>query len=372
VLAGEVLHTWEQGGDTEAANILARQSSNPVESLTDTVAATAARCVEQLDDHRPAAAVWALARAYADIGRHPIAAEILSMVPSGTPVDLAEIQLLNSFVAASRDRYRDAQDCARDARCSAKQIDGHRLRTGFKTRAALQLAYAHVLHHNLRVVPPVSEDASVPRSLVVKSQIRKVLARVNYVLTLARNTPRGARAIRASTTAPFGVTSDDYRVACDYIESLIRMQAFAGGILTVARRRRILRRIDKLSLQSGYLTGALNCEKYLRRLPGDDLDMSIRGRLAVLNDQVAAAIELRDRALQSREALMRLSQEAVGEALLAGLPSIALQIEVARRNAGMMPVLVPEEVKNLVSSIQATPVEAISEKLIASLVGPFD
>jgi SIR2-like protein len=367
-LATEVLQMWRERGDSQAVHILGRTTASAGDSLTELVATTAIRCVDNLDRTRPAAAVWTLGRVYADIGRHPLAAELLSMAPPPSPPDLVELQLLDSFVASSRDRYRDSQAMAREALRSTEWVADRRRRNGFKTRAALQSAYAYVLRHNLKIALPKSVPISDSPRPHLKLSAHKVLSRMRYVIALAVATPHGVRAIWASSDATFGATTDEFRVASDYLESLIRMQAFVGSILPDFLHQRILRRIDKLSHQAGYLTGALNCAKYLRRVPGGSKDMRIRGRLAVLNDQVAAAIELRDRAMESTEELVRLSPELLDAARAAGLPSVMLQLAVARRNANVSPLVKPDEVRALVASIQADQVEAISHELVASLV----
>lgn len=360
-IAEYLLKEWESLGDSRARS--ARMSFESGRRSDELLAKERVRSVvDNAGETIPRDnALWALSRAFADIGRHQVSAELLAFAAPIEPNLVAETLLLESFVAASRDRYRDSRALARAAGREAASLNDRQAAKRLRTRARLHAAYALVLHENLTIPIYASGAETMVRS-TWRERTRRSMANIRFAVTAMGSMSIMRRALRAAQAADLGVTVPEYRLACDSIEYVIRLSAFLGRYLP--RRDRVFARLDTLALRCGYLTGAINSGKYRKRAGAGDNDVGEDlARFEVLDDLIARAGENRfeaERILndssRSRDQaeIVRLTEEGLEAATHAGSPSLQLKIETLRIAAGFIPKLQRWDAAKLLDEIQAT------------------
>lgn len=365
-VAAHVLQRWADGGD-ELARTLLRAHSDDGSPPTGVVERRAEDVAAALPASRVLAARWVLGRAFADIGRHRTAQAVMEVPGSSQadPGDQAELLMLRSFVAASRDRYQDAREHARRAGAVARTLANPRVQARVATRARLQDAYTKVLHSSLALELP----KSVPTAH--RGARYQILPSIGFALAVVSASPAGVRAVRIARRAAFGELVPSFRLACDYLESLIRLRAFLNFALPHGITVRIMKYLDRLCHEAGYMVGTLNCAKYLRREQGVGSEVGFRGRTAVLNDLVALAIEERDEASRlgpdQQEEFDALSSNALAHAREAGSPSLVLKIAVLRKARGLPSFSSPDEIGELLDEVQAAPVKRQRDNILTWL-----
>ena len=384
-LADVLLRRWSARGDRESGLALRNTGKAPIDGprLAQQIEETARSATTTAFENRPDAAAWALARTFADIGRHTIARDLLRCTRASNAIRAVEALLLESFVDGSQDRYIDAQTKARQARQLSKGIGLSTKRKDCRARASLQAAYAAVVEANL-VIPLMDAEPTgaterlrirSPRFSVVTLVASRMATILWFLVVTLRYWPRARRAVRHARSSPIGTTSVRYRFACDYVEHLIRLVAFVGGALPRPLRRRAFRRIDALAQDIGYLVGALNAAKYLKRIAPEDRHAAVLARFAVLDDLVPRALEARDQAQLALESdqspppdnARELVNRAVHASALAGVPSLELKCEALRYQAGFTSTRPAAEIRALIASIQARRVRRQEDALVSLL-----
>lgn len=391
-LAEAALEAWAAAGDGYAGQALDALASTP-DPTADLGRAAVAAVRQALEDLRPdpGAARWALARAFADIGRHTWAVQILSGPgpSSGSPEVQAELSLLQSFLSASQDRYRDSILEARRATMAARRAGRPYLQRSLAVRGSLQRSFARTLYETITVSLPPDLVRVQSRSLNwrgrrtlgrMRRSVRGLGQVIAFLLTAAGHAPAGVKAVRRAARAGFGSTVPEYRLACDYLETLIRAQGFLVRIVPPLGRlqTRALLRLDRAAHDVGYLSGAINVAKYLRRTKFGTTDAAAvtLGRLAVLDDAVPKAIEARDVAARltrqkvltdaQRNELDEATAQCLAAAAVAGAPTLQLQALMLRRQHGLS-TTDPGRIEELLSSTQVRSVNELAHDLKSAL-----
>lgn len=317
--------------------------SDPVgshpESLAKACEDEAREAIDLLGASRSAEASWVVARVLADRGLHRQASWIGNAVGV---TEMPQMAPLISHSLASQDRYLDAAEVP--------------IPHGDWVNAAttgLMVAFAKLVYDAKFFRLP----GEATRHIRLWYQI---VPAARYLLRLAPYIHPGFMALRRARSAPLNTTIADYRLACEWIESLIRLYALVQYFLPRPIAGKVLSYIDRVCHEAGYVRGALNIEKYEIRLHrGVVGDLSPRFRM--LEDLTGAALELRDQARQrlrtesgtyDRDGFDHITRRAVQFAIQSGSALTLVECELLRREAHFAPVATHKQIDFALDTIQ--------------------
>lgn len=299
----------------------------------------AANAIEHLGRSRTAEASWVVARVLADVGMHMHATWIGDVVGVTT---LPQMAPLVSHSLASQDLYTDAAEVP--------------IPRGDSVNAAttgLMIAFAKLVHDAKFFRLPGEATRRIRLTYQIVPAARYLLRLIPYIYP-------GLKATRRARKAPLNTTIADYRLACEWIESLIRIYALIQYFLPQPIAGKVLSYIDRVCHEAGYVRGALNIEKYETRLyRGVVGDLSPRFRM--LKDLTGAALELRDQARQrlekngdtfDRDDFDRITHRAVQFAIDSGSSLTLVECELLRREEKLDPVATDKQIESALKKIQ--------------------